>query len=184
MEDKEIIALYFSRNAAAIKYTSDKYANKLKTQAYHILGSIEDAAECVNDTLLNTWNSIPPNEPEYFFGYLSTICRNQALNRMDWNKAKKRNAVVIELTKEMESCIPDRANTAIEEQEAIKELINIFLRRLSKEKRVVFLRRYWYADSYKDIAERMGWSESKVKVTLHRMRNELKKFLEKEGIRI
>lgn len=184
MEDKDIIALYLARDAAAIKYTSDKYADKLKNQAYHILDSMEDAAECVNDTLLNTWNSIPPNEPEYLFGYLSTICRNQALNRMDWSRAKKRRAVVVELTKEMESCIPDRRNAVIEEQEAIKELINIFLRGLSKERRVAFLRRYWYADSYKDIAARMGWSESKVKVTLYRIRNELKNFLEKEGIRV
>ena len=107
MEDEEIIALYFARNTEAIKYTSDKYAGRLKALAERPLGSKEDAEECVNDTLFNAWNSIPPNKPDFLSAYLSKICRNLALNRIDWNTAKKRNAVVVELTEEMEKCIPD-----------------------------------------------------------------------------
>lgn len=181
MEDEEIIALYFARNTEAIKYTSDKYAGRLKALAERPLGSKEDAEECVNDTLFNAWNSIPPNKPDFLSAYLSKICRNLALNRIDWNTAKKRNAVVVELTEKMEKCIPD-SNSEENRTEEIKFILNAFLRELSREKRNMFIRRYYFADSYKELAERFGCSESKARVVLFRIKNELKKFLKEEGI--
>lgn len=181
MEDEEIIALYFARNTEAVKYTSDKYAGKLKALAERLLGSKEDAEECVNDTLFNAWNSIPPNKPEFLCAYLSKICRNLALNRIDWNTAKKRNAVVVELTGEMENCIPGTGPMDNRTGE-LKDILNAFLRDLSREKRNMFIRRYYFADSYKELAERFGCSESKARVVLFRIKNELKKLLKEEGI--
>lgn len=184
MEDKEIIALYFTRDAEASKYTYEKYGDKLKKQAERILNSKEDAEECVNDALLNAWNAIPPNNPIYFGAYLSQICRNLALNRLDKNKAKKRKAVIVELTKEMEACIPDNRTAEQIAQKELAKLLNDFLKGLSEEKRNIFLRRYWYADSYKEIAKWFGCSEGKIKIVLYRTRSELKKFLQKEGVEL
>lgn len=184
MEDNEIIALYMERNTDAILNTNDKYGSRLGNLAENILNSKEDAAECVNDTLFNAWNSIPPDRPQYLFAYLAKICRNLALNRLDWNNAKKRKAVIVELTNEMESCITDMRHNESETSEELGKLLNKFIKSLPEEKKHIFLRRYWYADSCRDIAVYCGCSESKVKVTLHRIRNELRKFLKREGIDI
>ncbi len=184
MEDQEIIALYIERNTDAIRNTNEKYGNKLGYLAERILSSKEDAAECVNDTLFHAWNSIPSDKPEYLYAYLAKICRNLSLNRLDWRKAQKRDAVVVELTKELENCIYDERSVHSETPDEITESINTFLRGLTPEKRNMFLRRYWYADSCREIAERFHCSEGKVKVTLHRIRKELKKFLLKGGIKI
>lgn len=181
MEDKEIIALFFARNVEAIERTTNKYGKRLQKLAERILDSREDAAECVNDTFFRAWNSIPPAKPQYLYAYLACICRNEALNKLDYHHAGKRRAVFVELTKEMEACIPDNGQEE-DASEELKELLNLFLRELSEEKRNLFLRRYWFGDSYKDMAKRFGYSESKVKVMLHRIRKELKNYLEKEGI--
>lgn len=181
MEDEVIIALYFARDTEAIKNTSDKYSGRLKIIAERLLGSKEDAEECVNDTLFNAWNSIPPNKPDCLFAYLTKICRNLALNRIDWNKAQKRCAVVVELSEEMENCIPDRSQMVNSTNE-IKDIINSFLRELPRDKRNMFIRRYYFADSYKELSDRFGCSEGKARVTLFRIRNELKNYLNEEGI--
>ena len=184
MEDKDIIALYFARDAEATKYTYEKYGDKLKRQAERILASREDAEECVNDTLLNAWNAIPPNKPIYLWAYLAQICRNLALNRLDRNKAKKRSAVMVELTKEMEACIPDNRTAEQMAQKELTRLLNIYLKGLQEEKRNIFLRRYWYGDSYKELAKRFGCSEGKIKIILYRIRTDLKKYLQEEGVEV
>lgn len=184
MEDKDIIALYFKRDTEAIKSTSEKYGEKLKRLAERIVMSKEDAEECVNDTLLNAWNAIPPNKPVFLWAYLAQICRNLALNRLDRDKAKKRRAVIVELTKEMEACIPDNRTLEHLEQKELTKLLNVFLTRLPEEKRNIFLRRYWYGDSYKEIAKKFSCGESKIKIILYRLRNDLRKFLREEGVEV
>lgn len=180
MNDFEIVRLFLERDSDAIKYTSESYGAIMQRMAERILGSKEDAEECVNDTLMKVWNTIPPNRPKHLPAYLMTLCRNTALNIIVWKKAQKRNAEVVSLTKELENCIPSGVEG--NEDYNLSELLSAFLRGISKEKRNMFVRRYWYSDSLEDIAKMFGYSQSKVKVTLHRTRKELKEFLKKEGV--
>lgn len=182
MTDPQIIALFWERNEDAIRETDAAYGRKLHVLSDRILHSDQDAQECVSDTYMKTWETIPPQRPSYFFAYLAKLCRNFSLTRLQWHSAAKRNAEVVTLTREMEECIPDRAHERKLEGEEIGRLLDLFLEGLSTENRLIFLRRYWYADSVHEIAERYGITESKVKTQLHRTRRKLKLFLEKEGI--
>ena len=131
---------------------------------------------------MRAWDTIPPQRPNYFFAYLAKICRNCSLSRLQWNSAAKRNAEVVSLTQEMEQCIPDRSHERKLEGEEIGRVLNQFLDSISLESRLIFMRRYWYTDSIQEIAARYNISQSKVKTQLHRTRNKLQLFLEKEGI--
>lgn len=182
MTEEEILDLYWARNEDAIRETERAYGEKLKRLAQGILSDSRDAEESVEDTYMKAWQSIPPQRPERFFLWLSRVCRNMALSRLEWNNAAKRGAPVVELSRELESCVPDRSMEEELELKALGEVLDRFLGSLSKENRVLFLRRYWFADSVADIARRFGFTESKVKVRLHRTRNELRTFLAKEGI--
>lgn len=184
MEEKEIIQLYWERNEQAIRETESIYGGRLNALAYRIVSTHEDAQECVSDTYLAAWNSIPPQWPEHLFAYLAKICRNCALGRLDWLHAAKRKAEVVTLTREMEMCIPDSGLQRQAEAKALGAMMNRFLGGLSRESRIIFLRRYWYADSIAEIAKRYQISQSKVKTSLHRTRNKLTIFLEKEGIAV
>lgn len=184
MEDKEIIALYWDRNEQAIRETENAYGGKLNALAYRILNTHEDAQECVSDTYLAAWNTIPPQNPQHFFAYLAKICRNFCLGRLDWLNAAKRKAEVVSLTREMELCIPDRGNDRRLEGQELGQLLNRFLGTISRENRMIFLRRYWFADSIEEIAQRYHFSQSKVKTSLHRTRNKLSAYLEKEGAKV
>ncbi|MBP3570037.1 MAG: RNA polymerase sigma factor [Lachnospiraceae bacterium] len=178
MEDNEILALLLARDEQGLKELEQKYGTRLKHLATGILPE-EDAAECLNDTFLAVWNSIPPKQPEYLFAYTAKICRNLALNRVEWNQAAKRNAVLVELSTELEQCIPDTSATM--EQQELGELISAFLKKLPQKKQQLFLRRYWYGESIKELAAAFGCRESKVKSILFRLRNQLWKELKKEG---
>lgn len=184
MRDSEIVEMYCNRNMLAVQYTQEQYGGQLQRFAERMLGNREDGMECVNDTLMQAWNTIPPNCPEHLSAYLFTLCRNLALNQIDWKNAKKRKATCIELTKEMEECIPDTADVYSENVMELGKLITTFLQTQTKERRQMFLCRYWYGDSVRSIAEIFHCSENRVNVTLHRVRKELKKYLEKEGIRL
>jgi len=182
MDDKQIIALFFERDEEALRQTDATYGRKLHSLSDRILRCREDAQECVNDTYLNTWNAIPPRHPSHFFAFLASICRNLCLNRLDWDKASKRNAEVVFLSEEMEQCIPDlRREQELEDRE-LGQLLSAFLKGLPKESRLIFLRRYWYVDTIAEIAARYGMTESKVKMQLSRTRAKLRTCLEKEGI--
>jgi len=178
MEDNEILALLLARDEQGLKELEQKYGARLKYLAAGIL-SEEDAKECLNDTFLAVWNSIPPRQPEFLFAYTAKICRNLAFNRVEWNQAAKRNAVVVELSAELEQCIPDTSATM--EQQELGELISAFLKKLPPEKQQLFLRRYWYGESIKELAAAFGYRESKVKSILFRLRNQLWKELKQEG---
>lgn len=184
MTDIQIIELYWNRNEQAIQETDLAYGRKLHGLADRIVQSYEDAQECVSDTYLKTWDTIPPKRPEHFFAYIAKICRNFALGVLDWKSAAKRKGEVVALTQEMEMCIPDPQHERKLEGEELGRILNRFLESLSVDARVIFLRRYWYLDTVAEIAGRYGFSESKVKTQLHRTRTKLHAFLAKEGITV
>lgn len=178
MEDNQILSLLLARDEQGLKELELKYGTRLKHLAMGILPK-EDAFECLNDTYLAVWNSIPPRQPEYLFAYTAKICRNLALNRVEWSNAAKRNAVIVELSEELLQCIPD--TSAAPEQHELTQLINSFLKTLSTEKRNLFLRRYWHGESISELSAAFGYRESKVKSILFRLRKQLWKELNKEG---
>lgn len=184
MEDQQIIELFWNRDGGAIPAVQEKYGDKLMALAERLLGSREDAEECVNDAWLNVWNAIPPERPRLLFAYLASVCRNLAFDRLDWKSAQKRSADVVELTAELETCIPDVRRERQPDGREIGAALTAFLQGQPQEARLVFLRRYWYGDSIRDIALRYGFTESKVKTTLLRTRNRLRAYLEKEGISV
>jgi len=154
MEDSEIIELYWKRDEVAIQETNKKYGKYCSKIAYNIIANVEDSEECVNDTYLRVWNALPPNRPSIFKAFLAKITRNLALDKYDSKNAQKRNNSMDLVYEELEDCIPTNSmENEIEYNELVKEL-NIFLENLPKEKRVVFLERYWYMSSIKDIAKR------------------------------
>ena len=182
MDDSKIIELFFARNEDAIKHTDDTYGRRLFHLADNIVHNDQDAEESVNDTYMKAWDTIPPQRPEHFFAYIAKICRNFALKRIDWQKAKKRNAEVVTLTQEMENCIPDAVHERQMEAKELGRRLDLFLEGLPKDSRLIFLRRYWYVDSVPEIAARYGMTESKVKMQLSRTKEKLRLFLEQEGI--
>lgn len=184
MEDEQIIELYFRRDQDAIVQTELAHGAKLNTLAHRILMNHEDAQECVSDTYMKAWETIPPTRPSYFYAYLAKICRFLCFGRLDWNNAAKRKAEIVELSAEMELCIPDPARERQMESQELAGLLNEFLETLPEESRKIFLRRYWFGDSVTEIARRYGIGESKVKTRLFRTRNALRSFLEKEGITV
>ncbi len=181
MEDGEILDLYFRRDEEAIRQTEDAHGHKLYALSYRILLNREDAEESVSDTYLKAWETIPPARPTFFYAYLAKICRYICFGKLDWKNAAKRKAEIVELTAEMELCIPDLSREMQLESQELGALINEFLGTLNEESRKIFMRRYWYADSIEEIAQRYHLGESKVKTRLFRARNELRSFLEKEG---
>ena len=182
MEDAKIIALFLARDEQAIRETDTAYGRRLYGLSNKILNNPEDAEESVSDTYMETWKTIPPKRPKYFYAFLASICRNLSFNRLDWKLAAKRNAEVIALTREMESCIPDTRQEGALDQREFRRVLEAFLDSLSKESRLIFLRRYLYVDTVAEIAQRYGISEGKVKTQLHRTRAKLSAWLAKEGI--
>lgn len=183
MEDTQIIDLFFSRDQQAIQQTEKKYGRLCYHIAWNILSSREDAEESVSDTYMKAWENIPPTKPTFFYAYLAKICRFLAMGKLDWNNAAKRKAEVVELSDEMENCIPDLSREMQIQSQELGALLNEFLGTLSPENRQIFMRRYWYAESIAEIAQRFHLGESNVKTKLMRTRNALRSFLEKEGIR-
>lgn len=184
MDDARIIELYFARDERAIEETRLSYGGKLRAVAMRILEDFQDAQECENDTYWKTWNSIPPNRPLHFLAYIVKICRNAALSMLEYRGAAKRSAQVVELTNEMQQCIPDSLAERDFEPEGLGDLLSAFLREESDDNRAIFVRRYFAGESVAEVAQALGCSESKVKSALMRTRGRLKNYLEKEGVRI
>ena len=184
MDDKKIIELFLARNEDAIKHTDDTYGRRLFHLADNIVRNDQDAEESVNDTYMKAWNTIPPRKPQYFFAYIAKICRHFALDKLDWNNAAKRKAEIVSLTQEMELCIPDARQEWTLSGKELGRVLDLFLRTLTPENRVVFMRRYWYADSIAEISARYGIGESAVQMRLSRTKAKLCTYLEKEGIRV
>ena len=184
MEDSGIIDLYFRRSESAISETASKYGNYLSSIAYRILNSREDTEEVVEDTYLKTWNAIPPTRPRVLKHFLTKITRNLSFDRLEYYAAGKRSAETVELLEELEACLPDprgSAEKALEEKE-LTEILNRFLGELEPLSCSVFLSRYYYAHTLKEVAAQFDLPEGKVKYMLSKARETLRARLEKEGI--
>ena len=184
MEDRKIIELFLARNEDAIKHTDETYGRRLYHLADRIVCNGQDAEESVSDTYMKAWATIPPNEPQHFFAYIAKICRHFALDKLDWNNAAKRKGEVVCLTQEMELCIPDEQQEREMAGKELGRILDAFLRTLTPENRVIFMRRYWYVDTIAEIAVRYGISEGAVQMRLNRTRAKLCTYLEKEGIHV
>ena len=181
MNDDQIIQLYFDRSEQAIKETDTKYGGYCYSIAYNILTNPEDAEESVSDTYLAAWNTIPPRRPNFLNAFLAKMTRHISIDRWRKLSAKKRGGGEIILAlEELEECV---GSHNVETELAKKELtrvLNMFLSSLTETERNVFLCRYWYLDSISAICEQFGYSQSKVKVMLHRTRKALHNCLVSE----
>lgn len=186
MEDDKIVQLFLNRDESAVSQTQKKYGSRLRAVSYRITGDRETSEECENDTYLETWNRIPPSEPrDYFYAFLTRIIRAFSIDRCRERTRLKRDSYIVELTNELEMCIPAVNNVADDvEAKLLGEEISRFLFTLPDEKQVIFMRRYYYLDTVSEIAKLLSISESKVKTTLFRVRNELRGHLIKEGYTI
>ncbi len=186
MEDSKIVALFWDRDETAIAHTAEKYGKRLRGLSYGITEDTQTAEECENDTYRQAWDSIPPHRPvDYLYPFLARIIRHISLNCCRDRNRLKRQGHVTELTAELEQCLPAPDDCACRMEEvAFAEVLNGFLAALPKEKRQIFLRRYWYLDSVAAIAKRFGITESSVKTTLFRLRGKLREHLEKEGYEV
>jgi RNA polymerase sigma-70 factor (ECF subfamily) len=183
--DEQIIDLMTARNEQALTEVETKYSRLCESITRRILGDEEDAKECVNDTLMALWNAIPPNRPKSLGAYAAKIARNLALNRYKAANAKKRrsNAVAVSL-EELAECLSDGRDTTPDTAAAafVGEVINAFVAGLPKRERVLFVRRYFYLDSVRQAAGYAQMTEGNAKTTLYRLRQSLKKALQKEGL--
>lgn len=185
MEDSKIVELFYERSEQAIIELSRKYEKLCKKIAKNILGNNLDAEECVNDAYLGVWNTIPPQNPNPLITYVCKIVRNTAVKKYHNKTAIKRNTSYDVSLDELENCFCE-LNTAEDEYslKLLSEEIDKFLDTLDRENRVIFVRRYWYADSITDIAGKVSMSSHNVTARLYRIRENLKKHLKKAGYSI
>lgn len=181
--DKEIIALFSSSDQRAVSEFKNKYGDLCLSIALNILHNMEDAEECTNDVYINLWNGIPPSV-ENFKAYVCKVTKNLAINKCRYNLAEKRNNDLIISLSDLEESVADPNCQSDSDENELGEKISRFLRAEDTVHRNVFVRRYWFMDSIKDIAEKYSFSESKVKSMLFHTRNKLKKFLKREGVDI
>lgn len=178
MADEQIIELFFARSEQAIRELDDRYGRVFHKTSFNILNNQLDAEECVNDAYMGTWNTIPPTKPNSLLAYVCQIVRNISLKRYYLKKALKRNSTYDVAMEELDACLA--SSSTVEDEIETKELARIiesFLDTLSKENRVIFLQRYWFSDSYSDIAQKVGISEKSVSVRLARIRKKMREYL-------
>ena len=182
MEDDKIVELYWDRDEAAITATSDKYGVYCLSISQNILGNREDAQECVNDTYLKAWNTIPPHRPAMLSTFLGKITRNLSFDRYKACRRDKRGgsqtALVLD---ELGEIIADKRSDDEFDRKELLESINAFLSSLPPDKRKMFVCRYWYAYSISEIAKRFGMAENNVSVSLNRTRQKLRNYLKERG---
>lgn len=184
MESDQIIQFFLNRDETALKAVSREYGAYCSKIAMNILGSREDSEECVNDAFLKAWELIPPYKPEKLSAFLGKLTRNLAINKARYRLSEKRGGGQIgPVLDELSEIIPDNSSVELEqERKELIEEINGFLRKLPSKKRNIFIRRYWYCDSVREIALDSGLTENNVSVSLNRMRKKLKQHLEKKGM--
>ena len=180
MEDSQIIAFLFQRSEQAIRAMQEKYGGLCRSIVSNILPDFRDVEECVSDTYLRVWRSIPPQRPDRLDSYIARVARNAALDRHDYNRASLRNSSLTQAYEELEYVLPSRDVDF--DAVAFRTFLNQFLRSQKKDTRIMFLRRYWYGDSIQQIARAFGCGEEKVKSSLFRTRNKLRDAMIKEGI--
>lgn len=183
MEDDRIVELYFARDEQAIVQTDRKYGKYCHYIASNILPSEQDAEECVNDTYLAAWDSMPPQRPQLLRAFLGKLTRNISINRYRFENAKKRKAPVTLVLDEVAECIPDPDSSADTADEIVlADALNGFLATLSVTARVAFVKRFFYCESVRDIARDLDLAEVNVKVLLHRTRKKCKTYLLEKGV--
>ena len=183
MTDAQIVEMYWERNEQAISVTAEKYGTYCYSVAYGILHNEEDSKESVNDTYMSAWNSMPPHKPNVLKTFLGKITRRLSIDKLKRKNAEKRGGEIAEILDELSECISPIGDPIAEtEKEMLDKTINSFVKELKDTEQRVFLCRYWYARSVKEIAKLFGFSESKVKVMLMRTRNKLKTRLDEEGL--
>lgn len=183
MEDVQIIDLLFRRDPAALEAVEARYGKKCLASACRILPDRRDAEECVSDVWLRLWHAIPPERPRSLAAYIACIVRRVALDRCDYNKAAQRRSDLTVAFEELEGCLPaeDTAAASLQRQEFAR-VLNDFLWQLTRQSRTYFIRRYWYGESIREIADACGAGEEKIKSSLFRTRQRLRQRLEKEGM--
>ena len=186
MTDGKIVDMLWNRDEGGVALCETKYKKYCMKIAYRILGDLRDSEECVSDAILAAWNTIPPKHPENLKTYLAKLTRNLSVNRYKMYTAEKRGGSGVDTSmEEIEACLPSRDSTeAVVDSIVLTELIDRFLGDLPRETRILFVQRYWYFMSVKDIARENLMTESKVKVTLMRTRERLAQLLESEGVYI
>ena len=181
MEDSKIISLFMHRSDKAIKVLEEKYEKLIRSVIRRIIADKEDIEECVNDTYLGVWNSIPPNSPKYLSAYVCKIAKNVAVQRYRRENAKKRNRQFECTLEEINQIFIDSKIEEILEAEELGSYINDFLKSLTKEDRTLFVNRYWFSYSNKQLAKMYQIKENTVSVRLLRIRNKLKEYLKERG---
>lgn len=186
MEDVKIVELYFNRDEKAISETQIKYGKYCYNISYNILSNNEDVQECLNDTYLHAWNSIPPNKPSILSTYLGKIIRRLSIDSYRKSKAQKRGGSEYTLSlDELDECLSNNVDSKdLVDEKILTETINAFLSRLSKTERTIFVLRYFNFDSINEISKHFGFKESKTKMILKRTRDKLKDYLNKKGYTI
>lgn len=182
MEDHQIVDLYWARSESAIEQTEQKYGKMLTSISVSLVPTEQDAQECVNDTYLAAWNSMPTERPFYLGAFLSKIVRRISVSRYRADRAKKRGGADI-LIDELTECVPSDFDLCADyENQRLADALNRFLLSLDEEKRYIFIRRYYYSDPIEKIAADIYAGEGKIKTVLFRLRSALRKFLEREDI--
>lgn len=178
IDDEKIIALFFQRSERAIQELDTKYGKICHNLSYNILNSKQDAEECVNDAYLGAWNAIPPAKPDPLLSYIVKIVRNISIKTYWKKEAAKRSGSYTIALQEIEGCIADQKTVGDEiEAKELAHIIEDFLDTLNQKNRVIFIRRYWFSESYKEIAKLAGLSEKNVSVRLTRIREKMKQYL-------
>ncbi|MBR7162089.1 MAG: RNA polymerase sigma factor [Clostridia bacterium] len=183
MEDQEIVSLYWMRDESAIRETADKYGNYCYRIAYRILDNHEDSEESVNDTYIDAWNSMPPHKPILLSAFLGKITRRIAIDRWRRSRTEKRGGgEAVLVLDELSECLTGENDIETElERKRLAQTVNEFIQTLSAAERRIFVGRYFYMDSVESICKKFGFSESKVKSMLFRIREKLRVYLRKEG---
>ena len=178
IQDNAIIEMFFERSEDAIRELDTKYGKACFKLSYNIVNNKQDAEECVNDSYLGVWNAVPPARPNPLLSFVLKIVRNLSMKVYWKNNAEKRNSYYTITLQEIEPFIaaPNTTEAEVEVQE-LARIIEDFLEKQSLENRIIFMRRYWFSDTYKDIAEQVGLSEKNVSVRLARIRQKLKDYL-------
>lgn len=185
MQDNELVELYFQRSEQAIAETADKYGKYCLYIADNILRSRQDSEETVNDAYAALWKTIPPQKPENLKAYLARTVHNIALDRIRKRNADMRGSgVVAEVLDELKEAATSATPETELDASVLGELINGFIGQLEKKQRIIFIKRYWFMCSSKQISEECSVSVSDVNTTLHRTRLKLKKYLEQEGFSV
>lgn len=181
LQEQQMIEKLFARSEDVFTDMEAAYGKLCSRIIRQILNQDrEDTRECMNDVYLGVWNTIPPQRPQSLQAYICKIARNVALKKLEYHTSQKRHGMTVSIQEELDACLPPAKNEYDELE--LAEIMNQFLETLDRESRILFVRRYWYADSVEELAKNFGYSKNHISVKLGRLRKKLKKYLEKEDI--